>query len=78
MVRLRSAQKQLSEYLDGIAFANHERNAATVMTNVVVHALCHLVQKNHTPEFWSPLGKAMPDYERRREELRKLGPRLEW
>lgn len=45
---------------------------------VVAHELVHLVEKNHTRAFWALLGKVMPDYERRREELRVLGPRLLW
>lgn len=45
---------------------------------VVAHELVHLVEKNHTKRFWSTLGKAMPDYEKRREELTKVGPRLVW
>lgn len=45
---------------------------------VVAHELVHLVEKNHTTTFWSVLGKAMPDYDRRREELARLGPSLVW
>ena len=43
---------------------------------VVAHELVHLVEKNHTKRFWSILGKVMPDYETRREELTRLGARL--
>ncbi len=45
---------------------------------VVVHELVHLLHKNHTKEYWALLGRVMPDYEKRREELRRIGPRLEW
>ena len=45
---------------------------------VVAHELTHLLHKNHSPAFWARLGAAMPDYERRREELRRLGPQLGW
>ncbi|MEX1363585.1 MAG: SprT family zinc-dependent metalloprotease [Nannocystaceae bacterium] len=45
---------------------------------VVAHELTHLVHHDHTKAFWARLGQAMPDYERRKEALRKLGPRLHW
>jgi len=45
---------------------------------VVVHELVHLVHKDHTSEYWAMLGRIMPDYENRREDLRRIGPRLEW
>jgi len=45
---------------------------------VVAHELVHLVHTDHTKAFWARLGQAMPDYDRRKEDLRRLGPRLEW
>jgi hypothetical protein len=45
---------------------------------VITHELVHLRHPNHTRAFWALLGKAMPDYEERREALRALGPRLGW
>lgn len=45
---------------------------------VVAHELVHLVHRDHTKAFWKRLGQAMPDYDRRKEELRRLGPRLQW
>lgn len=45
---------------------------------VVVHELVHLVHPEHSREFWAALGTAMPDYEARRESLRRLGRRLVW
>lgn len=42
---------------------------------VVAHELCHLKHSNHSRDFWRTLGSAMPDYETRRERLRKEGPR---
>ena len=40
---------------------------------VVVHELCHLKYRNHSKSFWGYLGMIMPDYEKRREALRKQG-----
>ncbi|MCR9161682.1 MAG: M48 family metallopeptidase [Nannocystaceae bacterium] len=45
---------------------------------VVAHEVVHLLHIDHTKAFWARLGQAMPDYDRRKEELRKLGPTLEW
>jgi hypothetical protein len=45
---------------------------------VVAHELVHLFHPDHTPEFWARLGRAMPDYEVRRERLREVGRGLEW
>lgn len=45
---------------------------------VVVHELVLLRHQDHSKAFWAPLGRVTPDYERRREELRRMGPRLGW
>jgi predicted metal-dependent hydrolase len=45
---------------------------------VVVHELVHLVHRDHTKGFWAALGRVLPDYERRRGELRRVGERLTW
>jgi predicted metal-dependent hydrolase len=45
---------------------------------VVAHELVHLAHPDHTRDFWSTLGRAMPDYEVRREALRRLGRELVW
>ncbi len=42
---------------------------------VVAHELCHIKHRNHSDEFWRLLGSVMPDCERRRAALRKLGAR---
>ena len=43
---------------------------------VVVHELCHLVVANHSDSFWEQVARLMPDYNRRRQKLRKLEPQL--
>ena len=45
---------------------------------VVVHELVHLIHRNHTPQFWSDVGRYIPDYEALRGHLRELGPSLIW
>ena len=40
---------------------------------VVVHELCHLLEMNHSPRFWSQVEKILPDYRERRNWLKKKG-----
>ena len=40
---------------------------------VVVHELVHLLHRGHGRDYWQAVGRVMPDYERRREELRQCG-----
>lgn len=40
---------------------------------VVVHELSHLKHRNHSKSFWKYLGMSIPDYEKRKERLRRLG-----
>lgn len=47
-----------------------------VLEYVVVHELCHLKTHDHSPRFWRILKSVLPDYEKRREWLRKEGPTL--
>jgi predicted metal-dependent hydrolase len=41
---------------------------------VVVHELCHLRHCDHSRRFWKLVGSILPDYEKRRERLRREGP----
>ncbi len=45
---------------------------------VVAHELVHLRHREHSKAFWALLGRTMPDYESRKDELRRIGARLEW
>jgi hypothetical protein len=37
---------------------------------VIVHELCHLLQRNHSPRFWREVARVMPDYQLWRRGLR--------
>ena len=39
---------------------------------LIVHELCHLEQFNHSKDFWALVGKTIPDYQKRRNELRHM------
>ena len=45
---------------------------------VVVHELVHLRHRGHGRDYWQALGRVMPDYERRRDDLRVRGVGLAW
>ena len=45
---------------------------------VVVHELVHLRHRGHGRDYWQAVGRVMPDYERRREDLRQYGVGLTW
>ena len=40
---------------------------------VVVHELCHIRQKDHSPVFWAHVEEMVPDYRACRDELKVLG-----
>lgn len=45
----------------------------SIVEYVAVHELVHLIEPNHTPEFWLRLERAMPDYEQRKAWLAQHG-----
>jgi predicted metal-dependent hydrolase len=48
-----------------------------IIDYVIVHELCHMHQSDHTDAFWSEIDKVMPDYDERKEWLRKNGAGLD-
>ncbi|HRD71473.1 MAG TPA: SprT family zinc-dependent metalloprotease [Aquimonas sp.] len=47
-----------------------------VFEYVLVHELCHLVQRNHSPAFWHEVGQRLPDWRQQRQWLRSHGGML--
>ena len=43
---------------------------------IVAHELAHLRVRGHGPEYWAVVAQAVPDYRRRREQLREIGSGL--
>lgn len=47
----------------------------SVVDYIIVHELAHLVEPNHTPEFWLRVARALPEYEQRKAWLAEHGSR---
>ena len=43
---------------------------------VVVHELAHLIEMNHSPNFWRIVEQVLPNYKAEREKLKKLQKKL--
>ncbi len=62
---------------DRISFNYHlMKLPMSLVEYVVVHELAHIEQKNHSADFWALVGKYLPEYEKRREELRGFEKRV--
>lgn len=48
----------------------------TTIRYVVVHELAHLVEMNHSPNFWGIVEKVLPNYKAEREKLKNLQKKL--
>jgi predicted metal-dependent hydrolase len=49
----------------------------TIIDYVVVHELCHLRHRSHTDAFWNEVDKVLPNFQERREWLRRNGAGLD-
>ena len=45
----------------------------SVIDYVVVHELCHIIESNHSKNFWNEVEKNHPNYKKDREWLKKNG-----
>lgn len=45
----------------------------SVLDYVIIHELCHLIQQNHSPEFWSKVESIIPSFKSKREWLKENG-----
>ena len=43
---------------------------------VVVHEMCHMVQKNHSKDYWKVVASVMPDYKVQKKYLKENGIRM--
>jgi predicted metal-dependent hydrolase len=43
----------------------------SIIDYVVVHELCHMIQKNHSDKYWKELKRILPEYEKQKEWLRE-------
>lgn len=47
-----------------------------VLDYVVVHELCHRKEMNHSPKFWTEVGRVLPDYEKQKLWLKEHGDEI--
>ena len=45
----------------------------SVIDYIVVHELCHIREKDHTPLFWNEVDKVLPNYREKKDWLRQNG-----
>ena len=49
----------------------------TVIEYIIVHELTHLLESNHTPEFWNRVAAQLPNYSKAKNWLKEYGYELE-
>ncbi len=72
-VKIKNQEKRWGSCSDnGILRFNWKVSMApiSVVDYIVVHEICHLKIKNHSPDFWKLVSLALPDYQKRRDWLR--------
>ena len=49
----------------------------TVIEYIIVHELTHLLEANHTPQFWNRVAVMQPNFEKAKDWLKEFGGELE-
>ena len=49
----------------------------TVIEYIIVHELTHLLESNHTQEFWNRVSAQLPNYDKAKQWLKENGHELE-
>ena len=47
-----------------------------VIDYVIVHELCHMIEMNHSKNYWNIVSTVMPDYKNHRKWLKENGHKL--
>lgn len=47
-----------------------------IIDYIILHELCHTIEKNHSADFWKLVGKVCPNYANLRVRLRKYNTRI--
>ena len=48
----------------------------TLVDYVIAHELAHILEANHSPEFWARLERAMPNFQNAKNDLARIGSGL--
>jgi len=64
LVPYEAIKEQLAE-----ARARYRTLPVRLLDYIIMHELVHLVEGHHGPEFWQALGRAMPDWQKRKDAL---------
>lgn len=48
-----------------------------VIDYIIIHELCHIKYKNHSPLYWTMLSSLMPEYEEHKDWLKRYGVELD-
>ena len=73
-IRIRHFKRRWANCTAGNALEFHPRVMAlpaSVLDYVIVHELCHTIEKNHTKAFWQRVALHMPDWQRQHAALQE-------
>ncbi len=70
--------ERLALHPAGVLIRSQEKRWASCDPAGALRFNWRIIHPDHTPAYWAALGQALPDYEDRRDALRKAGARLVW